>query len=131
MLAPVTYAFNGHQGLVIVYARLTGPRGTEQARLAVDTGSAFTVIRKSRLSAVGYLTTSYPQNNPLQTANGIVMAALIEVGKFECFAHERFDFPIAVHDVSPNPRLDGVLGLDFLRGHFLEIDFPNGEIRLK
>jgi hypothetical protein len=59
------------------------------------------------------------------------MASLIEVVKIECLAHERVDFPVAVHEMSPNSRLDGVLGLDFMRGHVLEIDFPNGEIRLK
>jgi predicted aspartyl protease len=60
MLAPVTYVFNGHQGLVIVYATLVGPKRETRARLAVDTGAVYTVIRPSALRNIGYLTSSYP-----------------------------------------------------------------------
>lgn len=46
MPQPVTYAFNGRRGLVIVYANLFDPAGEIQVRLAADTGADTTTIQQ-------------------------------------------------------------------------------------
>lgn len=130
MPQPLTYAFNGHNGLVIVYANLFGPAGEIQVRLAVDTGADTTAINSIRLTSIGYELASLPKTTRLLTANGSVMASRLRIDKIKCLGHERASFSVIAHDVSSNSQIDGVLGLDFLREHTLNIDFRNGEIRL-
>ena len=38
------------------------------------------------------------------------------------------NFTVIAHYLPPTASVDGVLGLDFLRGHILNIDFKIGEI---
>ncbi len=38
--------------------------------------------------------------------------------------------PVLAHTLPPSAGVDGVLGLDFLRGQLLTIDFPNGRLTL-
>ncbi len=127
---PVTYAFNGHRGLVIVYATLSCPNGQIEVRLAADTGAIRTTINKVPLISIGYAPDNLPQTMRLLTANGSVMAPLLTLNKIESLAHERQSFPVVAHTMTFAARVDGVLGLDFFRRHTLTLDFSNGEIRL-
>ena len=43
--------FNPHEGLIIVQARLWGPTGDTQARLALDTGATRTIVNSINLRA--------------------------------------------------------------------------------
>ena len=43
---------------------------------------------------------------------------------------ERTNFPLLGHTLPPSASIDGLLGLDFLRGQVLNIDFRQGTISL-
>ena len=44
---------------------------------------------------------------------------------------ERMNFPLIAHTLPPSASIDGLLGLDFLRGCRLTVDFRTGRITLR
>jgi hypothetical protein len=54
----------------------------------------------------------------------------ITLSKIVALGHTRTEFPMLAHTLPPSAGVDGVLGLDFLRGQTLTIDFGNGQINL-
>ena len=43
---------------------------------------------------------------------------------------ERVDFAVLGHTLPPSAGVDGLLGLDFLRGQSLTVDFRTGHVTL-
>jgi hypothetical protein len=43
---------------------------------------------------------------------------------------ERIGFPVLGHTLPPSAGVDGLPGLDFLRGQQLTVDFRNGQVTL-
>ena len=64
------------------------------------------------------------------TGNGIVEVPDLQVSRLVALGQERTGFSVLAHDLSPKTTIDGVLGLDFLRGHVLNIDFRLGKLTL-
>jgi hypothetical protein len=52
------------------------------------------------------------------------------VARISSLGQDRTAFPVLAHTLPPSAAVDGVLGLDFLRGHALNIDFRTGQITL-
>ena len=95
--------FAPQSGLIIVPAAVDGPSGSGVLRLALDTGATGTVINVGMLVALGYDPALTPQ---------------------------RIHFPILGHTLPPSAGIDGLLGLDFVRGQTLTVDFRTGTITL-
>jgi hypothetical protein len=50
--------------------------------------------------------------------------------RLTALGQSKANFRVLALPISPVPTADGVLGLDFLRGHLLTIDFRTGQIDL-
>jgi hypothetical protein len=55
----------------------------------------------------------------------------IEIHKLEALGKEQEHFPILGHTLPPGIAVDGLLGLDFLRGERLGVDFRTGSVTLE
>lgn len=122
--------FNSARGLIIVPAELTGPTGAGIVRLALDTGATGTLINASILVAVGYDLALAPERIEMTTGSGVEFAPRIAVSEIRALGQSRQDFPVLGHTLPPSSGVDGLLGLDFMRGQILTIDFQNGVIAL-
>lgn len=98
--------------------------------LSSDTGAEVSVIRTTLLTAIGYDPDSIPKTVIMTTGSGQVLTARLAIAKIEALEQERTDFSILAHTLPSATRVDGVLGLDFLRRQTLNIDFRSGEITL-
>jgi len=50
--------------------------------------------------------------------------------RFSALGKHRFGFRVTAHDLPATVPIDGILGLDFLDGHVLAIDFRAGTVDL-
>lgn len=50
----MSFAFNPHQGLIIVHAEIWGASRSAVLSLALDTGATFTLVNQGRLMQLGY-----------------------------------------------------------------------------
>jgi predicted aspartyl protease len=123
-------SFNPHRGLVIVRIELFGPSGSANLRLALDTGASGTLINVGLLVAIGYDPALAPTRVQVTTGSGVEYGPRIEVSRLTALGQERTAFPVLAHTLPPSATIDGLLGLDFLRGQLLQIDFRQGRITL-
>ncbi len=64
------------------------------------------------------------------TGSGVEFAPRILVESIEAIGKLRRDFPLLCHTLPQSATLDGLLGLDFLRGNRLVVDFQTGTVEL-
>ncbi|MBM4046185.1 MAG: hypothetical protein FJ279_13825 [Planctomycetes bacterium] len=126
----MSFPFDPTQGLVVVRAELTGPAGRAVLRLALDTGATSTAVNVAMLVSVGYDPALVPDRLQLTTGSGVEFAARVAVSKIAALGHERARFPVLAHTLPSSAGVDGLLGLDFLRGQKLTVDFRTGRITL-
>lgn len=122
--------FDPRRGLILVTVRIWGPAGDRIADLALDTGATVTMISASLLADAGYDPAASTDRVLMTTASGVEYVARLPVDRIRALEQERQAFPVVSHILPPSARIDGVLGLDFLRGQRLTVDFRVGEITL-
>jgi len=123
--------FDPTAGLIVVPTRVWGPVGDTVVRLALDTGATRTVVSWDVLVLVGYDPAAAPQRVQLTTGSGVEFVPQVIVERVEALGQERCDFPVLCHTLPPSATVDGVLGLDFVRGQRLVIDLRAGEVTLE
>ena len=126
----MSVSFVPQSGLVIVPAAVDGPSGSGVLRLALDTGATGTVINVGMLVALGYDPALTPQRIQVTTGSGVEFVPRITLDKIVALGQERIHFPVLGHTLPPSAGIDGLLGLDFVRGQTLTVDFRTGTITL-
>ena len=54
----------------------------------------------------------------------------VVVSRLKALGEHRVNFPVLSHTLPSSASVDGLLGLDFLRGKVLRIDFRQGTLAL-
>jgi hypothetical protein len=108
----VSTSFDPTQGLIIVRTEIAGPGGSGILRLALDTGATKTLINAGMLLSVG-------------------LDPALSPDRVHALGKTLVDFPVICHTLPPSANVDGLLGLDFIRGQILHIDFQSGQLHLE
>lgn len=123
-------AFDSTEGLVIVPTVIGGPRKTQVVSLAVDTGATCTTINRFVLEAIGIPFGWGDDRVEIATAGGLGTVSRVKVGFVEALGIRK-EFPhVLANEMGHFTSFDGLLGLDFLRGHRLTLDFREGFLSL-
>ena len=123
--------FDPREGLIIVHAEIVGPSGTAILRLALDTGATTTLINSAMLVSIGYDPALSSDRVQITTGSGLEFVPRLVVRRLIALGSERAEFSVLCHTLPPSAGVDGLLGLDFLRGRMLTIDFSNGFMTLE
>lgn len=126
----MSFPFASQQGLVLVSTQVAGPSGNAILRHALDTGATATLINAAPLVALGYDPALAPVRVQVTTGSGVEFVPQISLARITALGQDRVAFPILCHTLPPSAAVDGVLGLDFLRGHVLTLDFRSGQMTL-
>lgn len=129
-------SFNGEYGLIYVAAKIYRRKKNGKFKdlilnLALDTGASTTVISRKRLMTIGYDLEDVEDEAYITTGSGLISIPKIRIEKLSALGKEKIGFLISAHDLPATASVDGVLGLDFLRGRILTVDFKKGEIELE
>jgi len=126
----VSSPFDPQQGLIIMRTELWGPTGSAVLRLALDTGATATIVNIAMLVAVGYDPALAPTRVQVTTGSGVEYVPRLTLSRILALGQERVDFAVLGHTLPPRAGVDGLLGLDFLRGQRLPVDFRPGHVTL-
>jgi hypothetical protein len=99
-------------------------------RFALDTGATRTLIRDTVLVAAGYDPAQATTRVQIITGSSVELVPVVRVSRIQALGQSRTDFPVLAHSPPSGLRVDGLLGLDFLRGCVLTLDFRAGQITL-
>jgi len=123
--------FDPTQGLIIVRAQLLGPSGVGILRLALDTGATRTLINAGMLLSVGIDPALSSERVQVTTGSGVEFAPRVNVQSITALGKTSTDFPVISHTLPPSANVDGLLGLDFIRGQVLHTDCRSGQLLLQ
>jgi predicted aspartyl protease len=126
----VSYPFAPEHNLIIARTEIEGPSGTAVLRLALDTGATGTLINAGMLVSIGYDPALAANRVQITTGSGVEFVPHLAVSRIRAFGQERNSFPVLCHTLPQSAGVDGLLGLDFLRGLSLIVDFRKGLIEL-
>jgi hypothetical protein len=124
------YGFNARVGPVFVDAEITGPAGNAVLKLMLDTGATTSLINPSALVSLGFDPDTSARRNPMTTGSTIELVPIVVLTRLTALGQHRFGFPVIAYALPTSPTLDGLLGLDFMRGQVLALDFRAGQITL-
>ena len=124
----MTVNFDPEEGLIVVPTRLWGSTGDTVARLAFDTGATRSLVAAAILVAIGYDPGTVTERTRVTTGSGVEFAPSVPVARVEALGHQRRDSPLLCHTLPPSAGVDGLLGLDFLRGRQVRINLQTGRL---
>ncbi len=122
--------FDINTDLIVVTAHLFGPSSDTIVRLALDTGAVGTLIHPDILTAVSYDLAQAPNQVRIVTASGVETVPRLVLQRIKALDQERNDLLITCHALPPTAGVEGLLGLDYIRGQRLIVDYRAGEIAL-
>ena len=127
----MTFRFNPRGNLIIVPVRLYSRNNSEIADLALDTGATRTVISREIALYLGFDLYAMGEDVRIITGSGAVSVPLLSVERIEALGKAATNMRVVCHTLPSRAGIDGVLGLDFLRGERLVVDFREGLLALE
>lgn len=121
--------FDPTQRLILVAMTIFGPSGSRRVTLALDTAATETVISQRVLGILGYSVASAP-TVPIIMGGGRVYVPLVSVDKLESLGQTQLVVNVQAHTLPVSLPFDGLLGLDYIRGQRLVVDYRTGQIEL-
>jgi predicted aspartyl protease len=89
------------------------------------------MLNWNRAVKLGYIPDGVRDRREITTASGLELAPMITLERLEALGQQRDGFPVLCHILPISAGIEGVLGLDFLRGHRLTRDFHIGLVTLE
>jgi hypothetical protein len=126
----VSFPFDPSQGPILVKGEISGPLGAANLELLLDTGATISLIRPAILVSLGYDPDASPDRLAVTMGGGNTVCPRVLLTRLTTLGQHRIGFPVLSHSLPPGSGVDGLLGLDFLRGAVLTVDFRSGRISL-
>ncbi len=123
--------FEPRAGLPIVAAEPQGLTRVIAVRLLVDTGASHSVLRPALLTDLGYDLSAPPRRIRIASLHQTDSVPIVITESISALGQIRRRIPLPAHSVPTTAGIDGVLGLSFMRGRKLTIDFVSGIITLE
>ena len=117
-------------GPILVDAEVTGPVGGVVLKPVLDTGATTSLLDRAALLSLGVDPDRSAQRIAMTTGSTVEVVPLVVLTRLSALGTHRFGFPVIAHALPASSAVDGLLGLDFLRGRVPTIDFPAGQITL-
>jgi aspartyl protease family protein len=96
----------------------------------LDTGSSFTHLPWRILEAVGYDPGTSKESEKVVTPTGVEIPPKVKVKRIQALGKTAEDVEVLCHDLPPEAKVDGLLGLNFLRNFNISIKFRDGVIQM-
>lgn len=124
--------YDPSRGLVVGSAYLVGPSGITAtvSSVALDTEALKIVLSKEILQKVGCKFTPDLPSTRVVTGTGVTRCPIVSINRLEAFGCQRTNLEVMALDLPEEARLSGLIGLDFLRGTVLTIDFIKSEVEV-
>ena len=127
----MNHPFDDELGVVVVPAELFGPSGSVVLRLALDTGATRTMVNVGLLVLLGYDPSMVSDRIEVTTGSGVEYVPSVVVDRISTLGQQRDLFPVLAHTLPVSAHVDGLLGLDYMHGQTLTLDFRGRTVALQ
>ena len=125
--------FDSTKSLIIINMAIEGPNDGELRILPVafDTGASFTIIPWDIAISLGYDPAGVIQRVRIVTGSGVEYAPVITLRKLTAIGESIANIKVLCHDLPEDSKVDGLLGLNFLRHFDIDISFSKGTVEIR
>ena len=123
-----TIPFTPLRDLIMVKAMLWGPNGYSRLNLALDTGSAHTLVLPEIMDSLGFSPSNGLAVTNVYSAVSKEQGYIIKAQQFSALGFTRTGFLIHVFDLAERSGIDGLLGLSFLHHYNYTVRSTEGLI---
>ncbi len=126
-------SFDRAKSLIVVNMEIHGADGRESRILPVvfDTGASSTIIPWDVAISLGYDPASVTRQVKIITGSGVEYAPVITVRKLTAIGESIANIEVLCHDLPEDSKVDGLLGLNFLRYFDIDISFSKGTVDIR
>lgn len=117
--------------IILLRAELSGKLWRYKINVALDTGATYTMIPWDVAERLGYDPASSTERVILTTVTTRERAPLIRLATVKVGDAEVKNVEVAVHDLPPESRVDGLLGLSFLKHFDTNLHFKKKNLEIK
>lgn len=117
--------------VIVLKVELGGKLGIYKINMALDTGATFTMIPWDVAERLGYDPAGSAERVVIMTASSVEKAPLIVLERVKIFDRKVENIKAVVHDLPPKSRVDGLLGLSFLKHFDIDLHFKKGCLRFR
>ena len=103
----------------------------ESLRMVLDTGATYTIIPWDVAFSLGYDPTISKRRVKLIMGGSVEYAPIITVTNFTALGEGIEHLDVICHDLPEDAKVDGLVGMNFLRNFDLSVRFSEGIIELK
>lgn len=108
--------------IIVVYTLLRGKRA-KLLKMALDTGSTYTLIPSEAAIAIGCDPIRSSRRIEIVTASSIEYAPIITIPSIKALGMEVKNIDVVCHNLPPKSQVDGLLGLNFLSNFNILLKF--------
>ncbi len=131
VLPPLFMKINKDDPIIILEVLVSGSNGSCRVEMALDTGATFTMIPWDVAERLGYDPAGSAERVVIMTASSVEKAPLIVMERVKIFDREVENIKAVVHDLPSKSRVDGLLGLSFLKHFDIDLHFKKGCLKFR
>ncbi|UCG68305.1 MAG: retropepsin-like domain-containing protein [Thermoplasmata archaeon] len=125
------FNIDSSEPFIVLPVGLVGKSAKYIVNMALDTGATFVMIPWDVAEHLGYDPAISEERISITTASTVEKVPLITIKEMEVLGRSKKNVKVAVHDLPPKSRLDGLLGLSFLNDFNLKLMFKRGYLELE
>lgn len=126
-----TAKFDPQDNIILLECRFSHKGRDVYAEMVLDTGATFTIVSSQLVEQLGIDVSKYKRKLDMNTASGKIQVPIVNIENVSVKGASAEKLRVAVHDLPEEARVDGLLGLNFLRNFNVEVNFKKGEIKLQ
>ena len=115
---------------IVIFVSLKNKDIKRRIRMVLDTGSTYNMIPWHIAEELGYRPAMSNEYVPINTANGQVHVPKINMSLTSAIGKSVKGCTTLIHDLPETSRVDGLLGLSFLKKYKVVIDFKKGILEI-
>ncbi len=116
---------------IIVPVEVFGEAASRIIDMAVDTGATWVVIPQHMARGLGYDPSLTQRRMQLATASSVEVVPLITVRAVRALGFQVENVEVVCHDLPRASRVEGLLGLSFLKNFDIDMHFKQGRLELR
>ncbi len=116
---------------ILLDVKLSGPKETKKIKMLLDTGASLCIIPFEIANILGYKPYITTESVNITTASGVESMPTITLESISVLGLKAENVITVCHDLPETSRVDGLLGLSYLKNFKLTLDFKNGILELE
>ncbi len=123
--------FNPDDFGIVLFTTISHGTVKRRLKMVLDTGATYCMMPWHIAEELGYKPALIKESIAVHTANGQIHVPILSVESILILGKHVKNCEVLIHDLPETSRVDGLIGLSFLKECKVKIDFQKGVLQLE